>query len=302
MSFASKLIYQGMKFSGIKKLYTLPEDEFLKKVEKMNQSRGYFKPTDKKAVYGEVEALSKYPVLTIQMSEKRAGKAVLYLYGGGTVLGPDKGDVDVARQLAERSGCDVWFPFYPLCTDVCITETFEMVYDCYKQLIEIYGAGNVSTCGFSSGGMLALGVASYINSNAEKLPMPKHVIAVSPAEIPHDDAECERMKNLNEKDVMFDYAFMEKIDKYMRHGNTNVPDYMMHGTLGDFTGVGDIHFFYSEDEVLFGALGNYEAACKRAGVPYTVTSRPGMVHAYTMLPYFKEAKEDFAKIVEILKK
>ena len=37
-------------------------------------------------------------------------------------------------------------------------------------------------------------------------------------------------------------------------------------------------------------------------LPYTVSARPKMVHCYCMLPIFKEAKEDFAKIVEILKK
>ena len=31
-------------------------------------------------------------------------------------------------------------------------------------------------------------------------------------------------------------------------------------------------------------------------------ARPGMVHCYCMLPYFKEAREDFARITEILKK
>ena len=71
---------------------------------------------------------------------------------------------------------------------------------------------------------------------------------------------------------------------------------------GDFTGVGDIHLFYSADEVLYGALPDFEEACKRANVPYTVSARPKMVHCYCMLPIFKEAKEDFAKIVDILKK
>ena len=64
----------------------------------------------------------------------------------------------------------------------------------------------------------------------------------------------------------------------------------------------DIHFFYSADEALYGAKPEFEAACRRAGVPYTMFARPGMVHCYCMLPYFKEAKEDFAKIVDILKK
>ena len=49
-------------------------------------------------------------------------------------------------------------------------------------------------------------------------------------------------------------------------------------------------------------LPDFEKACKRANVPYTVSARPKMVHCYCMLPIFREAKEDFAKIVEILEK
>lgn len=49
------------------------------------------------------------------------------------------------------------------------------------------------------------------------------------------------------------------------------------------------------------ALPDFEAACKRANVPYTAFARPKMVHCYCMLPVFQEAKEDFAKIAEILK-
>ena len=115
-------------------------------------------------------------------------------------------------------------------------------------------------------------------------------------------AKKSRMKALNERDVSIDYAFMVTVEKFMRHGCENVPDYMLSGSRGDFTGVGDIHFFYSADEVLYGALPDFEEACKRANVPYTVSARPKMVHCYCMLPIFKEAKEDFAKIVDILKK
>ena len=127
-------------------------------------------------------------------------------------------------------------------------------------------------------------------------------VAVSPGEVPWNDAEKARMQELNKKDVAIDYAFMVTVEKFMRHGCKNVPDYMISGSRGDFTGVGDIHFFYSSDEVLYGALPDFEEACKRANVPYTAFARPKMVHCYCMLPIFKEAKEDFAKIVDILKK
>ncbi len=133
-------------------------------------------------------------------------------------------------------------------------------------------------------------------------PEPRHIVVVSPGEVPWNDAEKVRMQALNAKDVAIDYAFMVTVEKFMRHGQEHVPDYMISGSRGNFSGVGDIHFFYFADEVLYGALPDFEEARKRVDVPYTAFARPGMVHCYCMLPYFKEAMAEFAKIAEILKK
>ena len=50
------------------------------------------------------------------------------------IVGPDQGDIKTARDFAVRSGSDCWFPYYPLCTDHCITETYEMVLQCYREM------------------------------------------------------------------------------------------------------------------------------------------------------------------------
>ena len=324
MSIFASILRSVYKLSGAKKAFALPEDALRKEIEKQNRHRGVFTPTDRKAYY-ETIAVNGFLCLIVREHPKPSERAILYFFGGGMVIGPDKGDLPVMRKLCRETGCDVWFPFYPLivihkkkitlipgcdvwfpfyplCMEYCITETYAMVYECYRKMIGLYGGGNVSTCGFSSGGALALGIAAHNNAQPEPLPQPRHIVAVSPGEVPWNDAEKARMQALNERDVSIDYAFMVTVEKFMRHGCENVPDYMLSGSRGDFTGVGDIHFFYSADEVLYGALPDFEEACKRANVPYTVSARPKMVHCYCMLPIFKEAKEDFAKIVDILKK
>ena len=300
MSFFASVLRAAYKLSGAKKAFTLPEDEMLKVIEKQNRSRGVFTPKDHKAHY-EMITVNGFPCLIVRERPQPSKRAILYFFGGGMVIGPDRGDLPVMRKLAFDSGCDVWFPFYPLCTEHCITDTYAMAYECYRKMIGIYGGGNVSTCGFSSGGALALGIAAHNSAQGTPLPQPRHIVAVSPGEVPWNDAEKARMQALNEKDVAIDYAFMVTVEKFMRHGQDNVPDYMISGSRGDFSGVGDIHFIYSADEVLYGALPDFEEACRRANVPYTAFARPGMVHCYCMLPYFKEAREDFAKIAEIFR-
>lgn len=201
MSFGASLLRTVYQCSGVKKAFALPEDRLLKAIEKANRGRGFFLPADHKAYY-EKKMIGGFPCLVVRAEEKPEKRAILFFFGGGMVIGPDKGDAAVLRKLCFGAGCDVWFPIYPLCTEHCITESYDMAFECYRQMITQYGSGNVSTCGFSSGG----------------------------------------------------------------------------------------------------ALPEFERACVRANVPYTVTAQKGMVHCYCMLPYYKEAKEDFAKIVEILKK
>ena len=301
MSIFARILRSIYKISGAKKTFTLPEHELQKKIEKQNRHRGVFMPTDHKACY-EMITVKGFPCLIVREHSKPSKCAILYFFGGGMVIGPDKGDLPVMRKLMRDTGCDVWFPFYPLCTEHCITETYDMVFECYRRMIELYGGGNVSTCGFSSGGALALGIAAHNNAQPDPLPQPRHIVAISPGEVPWNEGEKARMQALNDRDVSIDYAFMVKVEKFMRHGQSDVPDYMISGSRGNFTGVGDIHFFYSSDEVLYGALPDFEAACRRANVPFSAFARPGMVHCYCMLPIFKEAKENFAKIADILKK
>ena len=301
MSIFAALLRGAYKAVGAKKAFGLPEDEIRKVIDKQNHSRGMFTPTDNKAHY-EMITVKGFPCLIVREKPEPSRRAILYFFGGGMVIGPDKGDLPVMRKLMRETGCDVWFPFYPLCTEHCITDTYDMVFECYRQMIGLYGDGNVSTCGFSSGGALALGIAAHNNALGRPLPQPRHIVAVSPGEVPWNDDEKARMQALNDKDVAIDHAFMVTVEKFMRHGRENVPDYMISGSRGDLSGVGDIHFIYSSDEVLYGALPDFEAACRRANVPYTAFARPKMVHCYCMLPCFREAKEDFGKIVDVLKK
>ena len=57
MSLGAKVIGLGLRMSGMKKKYALPEEEFLAEVRRMNKTRGFYLPKDKKAVYRAHEVL-----------------------------------------------------------------------------------------------------------------------------------------------------------------------------------------------------------------------------------------------------
>ena len=214
MSLFAALLHGVYRISGAKKAFALPEEKLLREVEKQNRHRGFFMPTDHKAYY-EKRVINGFPCLIVREKPEPAPRAILCFFGGGMVIGPDKGAAAVLRKLCYETGCDVWFPCYPLCTEHCITESYDMVFECYQQMTELYGGGNVSTCGFSSGAALALGIASHNNALGQPLPQPRHIVAVSPGEVPWNDEERARMRALNNSDVSVDYAGLETLGKIM---------------------------------------------------------------------------------------
>ena len=90
---------------------------------------------------------------------------------------------------------------------------------------------------------------AHNNAQAEPLPQPRHIVAVSPGEVPWNDAEKARMQALNERDVAIDYAFMVTVEKFMRHGRESVPDYMVY--------LVDDKYLFTGDTLWFGADGGY---------------------------------------------
>lgn len=112
MSIFASILHMAYKLSGAKKAFALPEDALQKEIEKQNRHRGIFTPTDRKAYY-ETITVNGFPCLIVRERPKPSKRAILYFFGGGMVIGPDKGDLPVMRKLCRETGCDVWFPFYP---------------------------------------------------------------------------------------------------------------------------------------------------------------------------------------------
>ena len=52
MSIFASILRAVYRLSGVKKSFTLPENELRKEIEKQNRHRGVFTPTDHKAYYG----------------------------------------------------------------------------------------------------------------------------------------------------------------------------------------------------------------------------------------------------------
>lgn len=300
MSLRCRIFRTVLFLMGVKKMFGLPREELLHKIKKANQKRGFRMPTDKKCVCGDRIISGKYHCLTMRTGAEKSHKAILFLFGGGYLMGPDSMDIALARRIGAKSGSDVWFPFYPLCADTCITETYGMAFECYRRMLDEYLPENISFVGASSGAALAVGILLHNNALGRPLPVPRVVIACSPGSVPVTETEREKARALDEKDGMVSSEFMENVREWMEHGE-QVPLYMLSGVSGDFTGLPEIHFYYGSDEVLYAEADGFAAACEKYSVPYQMTVGQGMGHCYAMMPFFPEGKAALKEIIQILR-
>ncbi|ORX86541.1 alpha/beta-hydrolase [Anaeromyces robustus] len=302
-SIRSRLLGGIFKLSGYKKVFAKPEEELLESFRKENEKCVFKLPTDKNAIYSDVVINEEkdHHCLRMQKEEKPSEKAVLFLCGGGFVRGINDHAVKSARNYGEKSGRDVWLPYYPLCIDNCVTETYTMVYQTYKEMLKIYKPENIAFLGFSSGGAMAIGLCCHINALKEpNVSMPNLIIAVSPGSIPYYEEEKKKMEELNDLDVMLDKNFMVDTVKKIMVKDQDVPDYLVHTILGDFTNFPMTHIYYATHEILYAEAEYFEKAFKKYNVQYQMHIREGLFHCYPSITFYPEGREAEEEIIGYL--
>lgn len=300
MSIQFRIIKLCFKLMGVKKMSFLPQSKLIIKSKKLNRNRGFKIPKRKGMHYSDKIILKQYHCLKITTHSTSSKRAVLYLFGGGYVLGPDDKDVQTAENIGKNSERDVWFPYYPLCIDSDVKVSYEMVYAVYKEMLKEYKPEDIAVLGFSSGGALAIGMCLHNNEQPHPLPMPGLLIAVSPGCVPVTVNEKCEMKELSKKDILMDFALMSTIQSIMEHG-TDVPEYMISAICGNFTNVPMTHFYYGSDEVLYAEAPYFIKAYEKYHAPYQMHVKKGMCHCYPSITLYPEGKQAQHEIIQILR-
>jgi monoterpene epsilon-lactone hydrolase len=117
--------------------------------------------------------------LWAQPRSQRAGAAILYIFGGGYVLGSPNSRRKTAGHLAEATGARALLPGYRLAPEHNFPASVEDIVSAYRFLLS-RGAvpGKIAIVGDSSGGGLA--IATLIALRASGLPLPGGAVAISP--------------------------------------------------------------------------------------------------------------------------
>ncbi len=298
-----KLTKAVVKAAKIKDSLVGTKDEVLAKAAKMNaKNRHFVMPDDSKAHYIDHLIQGQYHCLEIDIEKKRHNKAILFVFGGGMILGSDKGDVGLSRKIAEITNADVWFPYYPLCHEHDILENVQMIYECYAKMLTFYKSKNIVFLGFSSGGALILDLITYINElndNGDTIPMPGMLIPVSPGSVPVTEDEKAAIKSLDKRDIMIPAEYMYTAHDIMCHGR-DIPEIYLATAHGDFRNAPVTHFYYGTAETLYAFAPSYAESYRKAGAKCVIHVGNGMHHCYALQYFIPGCKPAFDEVMRLI--
>lgn len=310
MSLTYKIASEIVRLLGVKKMFLKNKEEMLEYAKGENAKLVFDlekakERATRKNYYLFDRDVMRHRLISYQKNQIHSKGAVLYLFGGGMITQPDKLDFALSERIMEQTGKDVWFLFYPLCSEnVKIDKTYEVCFETYRLMTESYKAENISVLGFSSGACLALGIFLHNNALGRPLPMPGKIISVSPGgifDVTLDENKeiWERVNALNYKDVMIDPTYI-KTAREIAKGDKDIPEYMLDGTVGDFTDFPKIYYYYGENECLYAFAQTFEKAMEKYHVPYEIIVGKGMCHCYPLVRFFREGREAQDEIIELL--
>lgn len=298
MSFTYKILEKFVKLIRFKKIFLLPKDKILNYARRQNQKPSFKIPYEE-GLYFEDKVFLSQRLIIVHSKNKNPG-AILFLFGGGYITNPDKRDLSLAKKICRKTGKDVWFYFYPLCINNSIVETYSSTVKVYYEMTKIYDKEPLSILGFSSGASLGLGILLYINENNLDIRMPREIIASSAGGCLCDELDMDRVRKLNEKDIIVDYKYFETAKNIMTK-DEDVPDYMLYPFMGNFKNFPMTYLYYGSYEVIYAFAPLFEAALKNYGINYKLIVGEGLCHCYPLLSIFKEGRDAQEEIINILK-
>ena len=125
------------------------------------------------------QSIAQVPTLHILPKSTKNGLGILYLHGGGYVVGSSKSHSKLAAQIGHAAQAQVWLPEYRLAPEHASPAAIEDVIAVYKALLaQGQDPKKLVIAGDSAGGGLSLSTAIAIRDSG--LPLPAALVLLSP--------------------------------------------------------------------------------------------------------------------------
>ncbi|MER9648684.1 alpha/beta hydrolase [Mesorhizobium sp. M0199] len=213
----------------------------------------------------------------IRPANARPGARILYLHGGGYVLGSAHAFTSFVGQIAARAGADAFVPDYRLAPEHAFPAAIDDALAAYRGLVAD-GAERMVVVGDSAGGGLTLALLSILASDmTEGVVQPVGAAVMSPwtgLTLTGDSFETRAEADpIFTRDVLQGFA-----DMYLQGQDGMNPK--ASPLYADLDGLPPIRIDVGDDELLLADSIRYAEQAQEAGVEVTLSVWEGMAHVF----------------------
>lgn len=267
-----------------------PQDYPAQRAAEIRQNRFVTVPG---AVCVRETSMDGVPVELLSHPKNPGDQIVLYLHGGGFVVGSVKTRRVFTAYVANKLGCNVAAPEYRLAPEHPFPAAAQDCFAVYRKLLKEYALRKIVLLGESAGGNLVLSVLLQIK--AAGLPMPAAALCLSPC-VQFDQTFPSHMQN-QKTEAMVDNLSEEVCRTYLcSWEETVIRNPLGAPYYGDFTGCPPICLWASESEVLRDDSVFFYEKLRKEGNPCRLYLRKGMLHTWLIIPHIPEARRDLKTV------
>ena len=225
----------------------------------------------------------------------KPGARVLYIHGGGYVVGSARAWANFAGQIAQRAGADAFLPDYRLAPEHPFPAAIEDAAAAYRGLVA-QGAERIVVAGDSAGGGLAL---LSILAAEQATPQPLAAAAMSPfTDLALTGASIESRA---EADPIFTRGVLAAFADFYLQGQSAV-DPKASPLYAGLAGLPPIRIDVGDDELLLDDSRRYAERARAAGAEVTLSVWTGMPHVFQSgLGHFLAAEQSIDAIGAFLR-
>jgi len=222
--------------------------------------------------------------------------AILYVHGGGYVLGSAKAYRGLASQIASRAGRPVFVVDYALAPEKPFPAAYDDVSKAYAELASVT-SGRVALMGDSAGGGAVLSIAM---NRADAVPAPVAIVAYSPWVDPA--LEGESMDTRGDVDPILNRQSLAGGARQYLAG-ADVSDPRVNALKADFAKLPPVRIDVGDDEILLDDTLRFEALAGEAERQVEAHVWKGMVHVFpTNVAMLKASAQALDGTAEFLKR
>lgn len=229
---------------------------------------------------------------------KNAGNsALLYLHGGGYVIGRPENFSGLFGKLAKLLNASAYAPDYRLAPEHTFPAAIDDSVATYKELLKTYAPENIYVAGDSAGGNLSIALCLKLKELA--LPQPKALYVISPfADMKFTGSS---LVEENSRDPILDSATVKDwAEKYA--GNESPANPLISVCYADYSGLPPMLIQVGSDEVLRDDSYAVKAAADQAGIKAELHLGKRLWHDWQIFwAFMPEAKQALISAASWLK-